>query len=767
MRFSADVFFFEYWEKYIEKFMFIPYNLYESSLPFPMETLKPTDGGLVMQLSANTVREQLAHMKPMLENCSLETTRKGQNAIGELMRATRHAQVRVKSHDFETFRGAWVLPKDLRRDGVVLYLHGGGYTCGGLDYALGFGSVLADECGAQVFCAAYRLAPEYPFPAALEDAATAYDYLLGKGYDPSKISLCGESAGGGLCFALCLYLMEQGKPLPGSITAISPWTDLTASGESYEYNETKDVSLSKEQLAFYARCYSETPENPLVSPLLGDLRGLPPTLILAGGDEILRSDSENMAAVLKQAGVPCQLFVRPGRWHAYVLYGLSEDREDWEKINGFLTRYLSRERKLRWMRLDNAAKIYPAALRQSWSNVFRLSASLTEPVDVRVLQSALDVTVRRFPSMCVCLRKGLFWYYLQQLEAAPRIRQESSYPVTRMSRHEARRCAFRVIVYENRIAVEFFHAVTDGNGGLVFLKSLVAEYLQQKYGVSIPAEKGVLGRLEAPREAELEDSFLKYAGNVNASRREDNAWRPQGTPETQEFLNITCFRMDSKAALEKAHYYGVTLTGFLCAVLMMALQNMQAEEVPNIRKRIPIRVQIPVNLRKLFPSTTLRNFALYTTPEIDPRLGHYSFSEICQAINHRMGLDVTPKVMSSRIAANVSSEKMLLLRVTPLFIKNMVLKAVFDAVGERKACLSMSNLGQVELPGEMLPYVQRMDFILSAQATAPQNCGILSFGTDLYVNFTRKIREPQLEAHFFRVLRELGLGAEVQTNSRV
>lgn len=95
-----------------------------------------------------------------------------------------------------------------------------------------------------------------------------------------------------------------------------------------------------------------------------------------------------------------------------------------------------------------------------------------------VLQSALDVTVRRFSSMCVCLRKGLFWYYLQQLEAAPMIRQESSYPVTRMSKHEARRCAFRVIVYENRIAVEFFHAVTDGNGGLVFLKSLVAEYLQ-------------------------------------------------------------------------------------------------------------------------------------------------------------------------------------------------------------------------------------------------------------------------------------------------
>ena len=164
-----------------------------------------------MQLSAKMVRERLAHMKPRLTNCSLETSRKGQNAVGELMRAVHHGQVRVKHHDFENFEGAWVLPDDPRRDGTILYLHGGGYTCGGLEYALGFGAALADECGAKVFCAAYRLAPEFPFPAAVEDAAQAYEYLLKKGYAPEKISLCGESAGGGLCFALCLYLRQIGR----------------------------------------------------------------------------------------------------------------------------------------------------------------------------------------------------------------------------------------------------------------------------------------------------------------------------------------------------------------------------------------------------------------------------------------------------------------------------------------------------------------------------------------------------------------------------
>ena len=201
-------------------------------------------------------------------------------------------------------------------------------------------------------------------------------------------------------------------------------------------------------------------------------------------------------------------------------------------------------------------------------------------------------------------------------------------------------------------------------------------------------------------------------------------------------------------------------------LLLDDLQDMQEEQVPNIRRRKPIRVQIPVNLRSLFPSRTLRNFALYTTPEIDPRLGRYEFGEICQAVTHRMGLDVTPKIMSSRIATNVSSERLMPIRVMPLFLKNLVMKAVFDAVGEKTACLCISNLGRVTLPEAMTPYVKRMDFILSTQATAPQNCSVLSYGDDLYVNFVRNIREPELESHFFRVLRDMGLGAEVQTNAR-
>lgn len=719
-----------------------------------------------MALSAKAVRSQLNLLKPVLNNCSLKTLRRGQNKLGELMGLRQRRQVMIKTHEFSRFTGAWIISKDERRQGVILYLHGGGYTCGNLEYATGCGSLICAQTGTRVLCAAYRLAPEDPFPAAVEDALEAYEYLLGKGYGPEHIVLCGESAGGGLCYSLCLKLRDLGLPQPCGIISLSPWTDLTASGESYEKNREIDPSMTEKMLDFYASCYCADRTDPLVSPLFGDLTGLPPSLILVGGDEIMLSDSQAMHEKLLSCGCVSKLLVAPERWHGYLLYGLEEDRKDLVPINRFLSRYLAPERKLRWMRLDNAAKIYPAARRQNWSNVFRLSATLTETVDVQILQSAVDVTVRRFPSIATRLRRGVFWYYLQQLENPPTVKSECSYPLTPMSRREIRQCAFRIIVYEKRIAVEIFHSLTDGTGALIFLKSLVAEYLQQRYGVRIPATHGVLGRLEEPSEEEMEDSFQKYAGPINASRKESTAWHLSGTPEADGFLHLTCFTLPVAQVVEKAHAYGVSVTAFLSAALLQALQQLQKEKVPVRKRRKPVKVLIPVNLRRLFPSKTLRNFAMYTTPELLTALGEYSFEEICQVVRNWMGAEITPKQMSMKIAVNVSSERLLAVKLMPLFIKNFVMKAIFDAVGEKKSCLSLSNLGAVELPEEMKQYVARMDFILGVQAAAPYNCGCLSYGDRMYVNFIRNIRQSELERHFCRVLQELGIPVEVQSNGQ-
>ena len=720
-----------------------------------------------MELHAKRVRAQLNLFKPVMTSCSLEASRKGQDKLGELMTALHRSEIMTKNHDFQHFQGAWIMPQDQRRGGVVLYLHGGGYTCGSLEYAKGFSSVLAAECGVRVFCAAYRLAPEHRYPAAVEDALEAYQYLLKKGYAGHQILLCGESAGGGLIYALCLKLKELGLPLPCGLIGISPWTDLTGSGKSYEENREVDPSMSPELLQFYAKCYTDDPADPLCSPLFGDLTGFPPSLLFVGGDEVMLDDTRMLHQKLVKSGCRSKLIVAPERWHAYVLYCLSENMpQDFETINRFMDKVLSPARSLRWMKLDNAAKIYPAAKRRNWNNFFRISATLTEPVDVAVLRSALDVTARRFPSIAVRLRRGMFWYYLEQIPHSPAIQEEKSCPLAHAPFHEVRQCAFRVLVYHNRFAVEFFHALTDGTGGLTFFKTLLAEYLSQKYGLTIPAGDGVLGRLEEPDAEELEDSFLRYAGNVKASRKEATAWHLTGTPEKDGFKDLVTLMIPAPVLKECAKAHGVTVTELLCAAMMQAICQLQAEKVPQRRLRKPVKVLLPVNLRSLFPSKTLRNFASYITPEVDPRMGDYTFDEICAAVHHRMGLENNPQTMRAKFAANVASEQSPLLRVMPLFIKNLAMKAVFDTVGECKSCLCLSNLGVVRLPEVMAPYVARMDFIIGVQAKAPHNCGVLTWNDTVYINCIRSIREPELELHFYRVLHQLGLPVKVESNQR-
>ena len=719
-----------------------------------------------MGLPAKLIRSQLNFFKPFVANCSLEATRKGQDKLGELMEAIHRRDVFVRDHDFGPFQGAWLIPRDERRQGVVLYLHGGGYTCGSLEYAKGFSATLADECGVRVFCAAYRLAPEERFPAALDDAVVSYQYLLSKGYPANQILLCGESAGGGLIYALCLKLKQLRLPLPCGLIGISPWTDLTGSGQSYIDNCDIDPSMTPELLQFYAKCYTDEPENPLCSPLFGDLNGLPPSLLFVGGDEVMLDDTRMLHEKLRKCGCQSKMIVAPDRWHAYVLYYLNENMSDFETINNFMSRVLSPAKKLRWMRLDNAAKIYPAAKRRGWTNYFRLSATLTEAVDTAVLRSALDVTVRRFPSIAVRLRRGVFWYYLEQIPKAPPVEEEKSYPLVHTPFDDVRKCAFRVLVYHSRIAVEFFHAVTDGTGGLIFLKTLVAEYLCQKYGVSIPAECGVLGRLEDPDEEELEDSYLRYAGDICASRKEQTAYHLSGTPEPDGFLNLTTMILSVDAVKACAARYHVSVTEFLAAAMLKAICELQAEQVPRRSRRKPVKVLLPVNLRRLFPSRTLRNFASYVTPEIDPRLGDYTFEEICSVVHYRMGLENDPRMMRAKFATNVASERSPILRIMPLFIKNIAMKAVFDAVGECKSCLCLSNLGAVQLPKEMAPYIARMDFIIGVQANAPHDCGVVSWNGSMYINFIRNIREPELEFHFFRVLQRLSLPVKVESNQR-
>ena len=283
------------------------------------------------------MKAQISLLNPLLNSMELDTMRRLQDSLAGLGARVRAGQTVNCLEELGTCQAAWVFPLNGAVRRAILYLHGGAFTAGGLEYAQGFGGMLALETGRAALCTAYRLAPENPYPAALEDAMTAYRFILTR-FQARDIALVGESAGGGLCLSLAMRIRDEGLPMPGRLAAISPWGDLSGQPQP-EGKPQKDPVLSRESLARSAGMYlnGHSPLDPYVSPVYGDFRGLPQSLIIAGGDEILLQDAVRLADSLRGAGVSCALHVEEGMWHAYPLYPVPEARDAQALLRDFLS----------------------------------------------------------------------------------------------------------------------------------------------------------------------------------------------------------------------------------------------------------------------------------------------------------------------------------------------------------------------------------------------------------------------------------------------
>lgn len=404
-------------------------------------------------------------------------------------------------------------------------------------------------------------------------------------------------------------------------------------------------------------------------------------------------------------------------------------------------------------------------MRKNWSNAFRMSAELDEDVDPKILQQAADAMTKRFPSFFVRLRRGFFWYYLQKSVKPVQVRMDYAYPLVHMGVRELSDNCLRILYYRNRIAVEFFHSLTDGHGGSVFLSTLVAEYIRIKYGVVIEATDTVLDPNDKPSESELEDSFLKHTADAPMGRAEASAYRLSGTPLPDGFRYLITGKLSAGALVKKAHEYDCTVTAYLAAVMASAIIDMQAERKTR-NKWKPVKITIPVDLRRLYGSCTMRNFALTLNPGVDPRFGNYTLRDLCASFSHQLALEAMPQKMAGMIAANVLPQKNLLIRLCPVAIKSLVMDIVYRMSGERNGCLNISNLGRVLLPENMMAHVRRMDFIVGNQRSYPNNCSVLSLGDTVCINMIRNIEESDLERRFFSKLVEEGLKVDIESNAR-
>lgn len=251
----------------------------------------------------------------------LEKQRRSQEALGSM--AAAMGGLVWEPFGLGGMDAAWMrLERPHKRRRVILYCHGGGYTSGGLGFSKVLASKLTRATGLDVLAFDYRLAPEHPYPAAVEDAQAAWDHLMRLGFGARDVVLAGDSAGGNMALVLCLRLRAEGRMLPGALLLMSPWTDMTCSGESLTERADIDPVLTPEYIYAVREAYAGglDPAQPELSPLLADLAGLPPTLIQVGTHEILFSDAERLAERMKAAGTECRLEVWEGMWHDFQMY---------------------------------------------------------------------------------------------------------------------------------------------------------------------------------------------------------------------------------------------------------------------------------------------------------------------------------------------------------------------------------------------------------------------------------------------------------------
>lgn len=426
-----------------------------------------------------------------------------------------------------------------------------------------------------------------------------------------------------------------------------------------------------------------------------------------------------------------------------------------------------------WYRLDNAGKIFTSVASDKMTTVHRISVSLKQPVKITPLRNALKNIIVRFPYFRVYLHKGFFWYYLEETDRIPVILPDTRSPCRKIDIKRKGTFLFRIKAYNKRIAVEFSHILTDGTGSLTFLKALITEYVYQAFGPydksTGPEEStyGIFRPGQKPDPEESEDSFIKHY-NRDAPRpvKMTRAFHLPYKREAPGIYNILTGIMPLEKISGISKEKKVTINDLMVSVLLAAFQEVYfRHHQSGFRKpAFPIRVIVPINLRRLFPSRTMRNFTLYTAPDINPALGKYSFDEILSRVHYLILLGNNRKSVQPDMARNVRGERNLIVRLIPRFIKDILLNTIFNAVGETPNTSSISNLGIVNLPDRIAEHIEGFDFIPAPGPKTKCNCGLISFNGKIFISFGRNIREAEIEKHFFNILMKMGIPLKILTN---
>ncbi|WP_099204903.1 hypothetical protein [Scatolibacter rhodanostii] len=414
---------------------------------------------------------------------------------------------------------------------------------------------------------------------------------------------------------------------------------------------------------------------------------------------------------------------------------------------------MKRKRRRNWIKLDNAAKIFPPSTNKMDSKVFRFACELREEIQEEVLQQALDKTLSIFKGYQVVLKHGLFWYYLEDTELMPKVHEEHTPICQQLYDKNESALLFDVFYYRNRISFEIYHALADGRGAMLFLRELVCQYLMLTHADEL-GENPPDSEYEGSHSERMADSFDKYYVPQKIKRTKSPITHQLKRGRLSENrLKVIEGIADTGKALALAKQHDATLTAFLVSLLICSIaDNMTVRE----RKK-PIGISIPVNLRSYFPSESSRNFFSVVNVFYRFKGEEVNFEDVLTSIKKQMAEKLCSDCIREKMNNMIAIEKNPAIRIIPLTLKNFFMNLGYK-IADRSVTASLSNIGKVTMPEVYQKHIRLFDVMASTKKI--QIC-LCSYGNNLVMSFTDGFVSADIQKCFFRKLTAMNLPIEI------
>lgn len=413
---------------------------------------------------------------------------------------------------------------------------------------------------------------------------------------------------------------------------------------------------------------------------------------------------------------------------------------------------------LRWEKLDNTAHLFPVIAGESMTNVYRISVTLNEEVDPDILQQALDTLLPRMDGFNVRLRTGFFWLYFEENnKPAPVVTEESNFPCRFIRSNLNRSYLFRVTYYHTRINLEVFHVLTDGMGGINFLKELTYHYLRLAHADTIPQNDSLSDGTSLNRE----DSFVRNYRRSRPSgfqRRKSYHIKMEKLPKG-EFGMLHGF-MSTTQLKSVAKGYGVTINEYLVGLFAWSTYVECLHKMPSSR---PIRIAVPVNLRPYFDSKTTKNFFVMVSAEFWPKEDSYTFPEVLEIIKNSLRSQINKDNLEDLFSYSVSNQMRTWMRLTPLFLKNAAIKLIYEKSAMANTT-TVTNIGNISVDDIYKPYVKQFTACISMSKGQYMKGTICSYGDTLSFTFSSIFADSSVQGCFFRQIAADGIDVAIETN---